>query len=383
MKAIVNTEYGTPDVPKFQKVENPLPKMNEVIIRVHAVSVNYGDHIARNFRNISIKESNMPFLFWFLARFGFGFNHPKMKISGNSFAGKIDTVGKVVKQLSVTMKYIAIIILMIFNLELIQAQDFDTFHLDKSHIVSFYAGFAKYIERDDAMSPFKYRGHSLPLEISYRYIGVNSRHIFYANFDNLRLRSSLPTYENDGLNHYVQNTNIQTGYSYLHRAFSLPECQSDLFFGGEINSLLNLRQHAYMYDNEFLMLDQINSLGFKAHMEKRFANKKQIAFASLTIPIISYVLMGETYNAYVGSKIDPLMNYSDNMLLYLAKKGDFVSFNKLVYFKTDFSFTRFLGNHIGVEFKYSLRYYKFTQYQDINYSKNLQSQLFIGIVGKL
>jgi hypothetical protein len=93
--------------------------------------------------------------------------------------------------------------------------------------------------------------------------------------------------------------------------------------------------------------------------------------------------MGDTYNAYVGKKIDPLMNYSGNMLLYLAKKGDFVSFNKLVYFKTDFSLIQFIGSHFGIELKYSLRYYKFSQYQDINYSKNLQNQFLIGIVGKL
>ena len=48
------------------------------------------------------------------------------------------------------------------------------------------------------------------------------------------------------------------------------------------------------------------------------------------------------------------------------KKGDFVSFNKLVYFKTDISFIRFIGSHLGIECKYSLRYYKFNQYQDIN-----------------
>jgi hypothetical protein len=70
-------------------------------------------------------------------------------------------------------------------------------------------------------------------------------------------------------------------------------------------------------------------------------------------------------------------------MLYLAKNGDFVSFNKLVYFKTDFSFIRFIGNHIGIECKYSLRYYKFNQYQNMNYSKNLQSQFLIGITGKL
>jgi hypothetical protein len=270
-----------------------------------------------------------------------------------------------------------------FSLGLIRAQEPDTSHTNRFHIFSLYTGYSKYIERDDAMSPFKYRGHSLPVEISYRYSGTKSHQIFYANFDNLRLRSSLPDYANAGLNHYVQSTNIQVGYSYLRKAFSFHEYHFNIYVGGEISSLLNLRQHAYIHNNEFLMLDQFSSLGVKALLEKRFASNKQLAFFSINIPFVSYVLMGNTYNAYVGEKTDPLMNFSGNTLVYLAKKGDFVSFNSLVYFKTDFSFSQFFSDHIGVECRFSLRYYKFTQYQDLNYSKNLQSQFLIGLVGKL
>jgi NADPH:quinone reductase-like Zn-dependent oxidoreductase len=98
MKAIVYTEYGEPDVLKIQEVEKPYPKSNEVLIRIRAVSVNYGDIIARNFKNISPHEFNMPLLFWILARFGFGLNKPKIKILGNTFAGEIETIGNDVKQ---------------------------------------------------------------------------------------------------------------------------------------------------------------------------------------------------------------------------------------------------------------------------------------------
>lgn len=98
MKAIVYTEYGEPDVLNIQEVEKPYPKGNEVLIRIRAVSVNYGDIIARNFKNISTQEFNMPLLFWILARFGFGLNNPKRKILGNTFAGQIETIGNDVKQ---------------------------------------------------------------------------------------------------------------------------------------------------------------------------------------------------------------------------------------------------------------------------------------------
>ena len=98
MKAIVYTEYGEPDVLSMKEVEKPFPKDNEVLIRIRAVSVNYGDLIARNFKNISAKEFNMPLLFWILARFGFGLKKPKMKILGNTFSGEIETIGNDVRQ---------------------------------------------------------------------------------------------------------------------------------------------------------------------------------------------------------------------------------------------------------------------------------------------
>jgi NADPH:quinone reductase-like Zn-dependent oxidoreductase len=98
MKAIVYTEYGAPDVLHLQEVEKPSPGSNEVLVRVHAVTVNYGDIIARNFKNLPANEFNMLSLFRVLARFGFGYNRPKRNILGNTFAGEIETVGKDVKQ---------------------------------------------------------------------------------------------------------------------------------------------------------------------------------------------------------------------------------------------------------------------------------------------
>jgi NADPH:quinone reductase-like Zn-dependent oxidoreductase len=98
MKAMVYTEYGGPDVLHLQELENPLPKDNEVLVRVHAVSVNYGDIIARNFRNIPKSEFNMLSLFWILARFSFGFSKPRIRVLGNTFAGEVEMVGSDVRK---------------------------------------------------------------------------------------------------------------------------------------------------------------------------------------------------------------------------------------------------------------------------------------------
>ena len=94
MKAVVYTEYGKPDVLQLTEVEKPAPKANEILIRVHATSVNIGDIWARNFKEMTPSRFTMPFPLWLPARMYFGFTKPKINILGNEFAGKIEKVGK-------------------------------------------------------------------------------------------------------------------------------------------------------------------------------------------------------------------------------------------------------------------------------------------------
>ncbi|NJD54007.1 MAG: NAD(P)-dependent alcohol dehydrogenase [Candidatus Methanoperedens sp.] len=94
MKAIVCTEYGPPEVLQVKEVEKPAPKDNEVLIKVYATSVNYGDLLARNFKDISPRKFNMPLLIWFFAKMYFGFWKPRITILGSEFAGQIEATGK-------------------------------------------------------------------------------------------------------------------------------------------------------------------------------------------------------------------------------------------------------------------------------------------------
>ena len=98
MKAIVCMKYGPPEVLQLKEVEKPAPKDNEVLIRVRATSVNFGDTMARNFKAITPREFNMPFLFWLLAKISFGLREPKITILGSELAGEIEAVGKDVKR---------------------------------------------------------------------------------------------------------------------------------------------------------------------------------------------------------------------------------------------------------------------------------------------
>ena len=97
MKAIVFTEYGTPDVLQLKDVEKPTPEENEVLIRIDATSVNYGDIVARNFGNISPRDFHMPFAMWLIGRIMSGFRKPRNTILGSEFAGEVEAVGKDVK----------------------------------------------------------------------------------------------------------------------------------------------------------------------------------------------------------------------------------------------------------------------------------------------
>ncbi|RPI04212.1 MAG: NAD(P)-dependent alcohol dehydrogenase, partial [Ignavibacteriae bacterium] len=86
MKAVVYTKYGSPDVIQIRDVEKPAPGDNEVLIKIHAASVNAYDW---HFLTADI----------FLIRFmGGGLFKPKFTRLGADIAGRIEAVGKNVKQ---------------------------------------------------------------------------------------------------------------------------------------------------------------------------------------------------------------------------------------------------------------------------------------------
>jgi NADPH:quinone reductase-like Zn-dependent oxidoreductase len=86
MKAIVYAHYGSPDVLELNEVARPTPRDHEVLVQVHAVSVNAGDlHVLRA----------DPFL---IRLMGYGLLRPKNTILGAAIAGQIEAVGANVKQ---------------------------------------------------------------------------------------------------------------------------------------------------------------------------------------------------------------------------------------------------------------------------------------------
>ena len=93
MKAIVFTEYGSPDVLQLKEVTKPTPQENEILVRVRATPVNYGDLTARDFAH---SQFNMPAPLYLPARMAFGWNKPKVNILGSELAGDVEAVGSLV-----------------------------------------------------------------------------------------------------------------------------------------------------------------------------------------------------------------------------------------------------------------------------------------------
>ena len=95
MKAFICNKYGPPEVLQLQEVEKPVPKDNEVLIKVHATTVHIGDTKLRSF-----KPGLGPvrdFFFKPMMRIMIGFTGPRKKILGMELAGDIEAVGKDVK----------------------------------------------------------------------------------------------------------------------------------------------------------------------------------------------------------------------------------------------------------------------------------------------
>jgi NADPH:quinone reductase-like Zn-dependent oxidoreductase len=85
MKAIVYTQYGSPDVLRYQDIEKPTPKENEVLVKIHSAAANPLDW--RQMRADPI-----------LVRLDGGLRKPKYSILGADIAGVVETVGKNVTQ---------------------------------------------------------------------------------------------------------------------------------------------------------------------------------------------------------------------------------------------------------------------------------------------
>ncbi|MEH7385181.1 NAD(P)-dependent alcohol dehydrogenase [Bacillus sp. JJ1521] len=88
MKAIISESYGSPDTLKLIEVDTPIPKQNQVLVRVHASSINFGNLVL-------LTGKPLP------ARIVFGLRKPKYSIPGGDMAGIVEAIGEDVTQFQV------------------------------------------------------------------------------------------------------------------------------------------------------------------------------------------------------------------------------------------------------------------------------------------
>ncbi len=93
MKAITYAKYGPPDVLQLKDVEKPVPKDDEILIRVHAAEATKADVEMRSFR-FAVKW------FWLPLRIAFGIRRPKRQILGGYFSGEVASLGKDITEFS-------------------------------------------------------------------------------------------------------------------------------------------------------------------------------------------------------------------------------------------------------------------------------------------
>jgi len=86
MKAIICTKYGSPEVLEVQEVEKPIPKDEELLIRVISTAVNSGDVRVRGL----VVEGFMKLVMQVIL----GFSKPKKPILGTVFSGTVESIGK-------------------------------------------------------------------------------------------------------------------------------------------------------------------------------------------------------------------------------------------------------------------------------------------------
>jgi NADPH:quinone reductase-like Zn-dependent oxidoreductase len=88
MRAVVHDRYGPPEVLRLADVDRPVPKDDEVLVKIHATTVNRTDCGLRSAE-------------FFISRFFTGLLRPKRKILGMEFAGEVEAVGAAVTEFEV------------------------------------------------------------------------------------------------------------------------------------------------------------------------------------------------------------------------------------------------------------------------------------------
>ena len=86
IRAVICTKYGGPEVLQLQEIDKPVPKDNEVLIKIFNTTVHIGD--------VRMRKFDVPRLQWLLARMIIGIRKPKRNALGMELSGVVEAIGK-------------------------------------------------------------------------------------------------------------------------------------------------------------------------------------------------------------------------------------------------------------------------------------------------
>jgi len=93
MKAMIYKEYGNPDVFQLAEIERPVPKKDEVLVKVHATTVTTAD--------VRLRSLNVPSGFGVMVRLFQGLTKPRKQLLGSDFSGVVEEIGGNVKDFQI------------------------------------------------------------------------------------------------------------------------------------------------------------------------------------------------------------------------------------------------------------------------------------------
>jgi NADPH:quinone reductase-like Zn-dependent oxidoreductase len=95
MRAVVYDRYGPPEVQRLEEVERPVPKEDEVLVKIHATTVNRLD--------VHTREANRRggLAIMLFSRLVSGLGRPRQRILGSELAGEVEAAGSAVSEFAV------------------------------------------------------------------------------------------------------------------------------------------------------------------------------------------------------------------------------------------------------------------------------------------
>jgi hypothetical protein len=246
------------------------------------------------------------------------------------------------------------------------------------HILSVSTGLSNHQVRDDIISPLIYRGNQMPVVAAYEYAGDNSRHAVVASYDRLELTSRIT--DRAASAHVAMNVNASLGYSYARKVSSLEEIGAECFLGGSVQGFLNWRTFHYTREQREASFEGMLSLGLNAVAETRLGNSSTDRLSlHISIPLISYVLLNDRYNAMVSQTLSDL-DLDRDPAWQILTNGSLVTVDKLFKIETDIRYRTFVLTSVAILIQYKFLYYSFAQFNDLWHAQSLTNQALVGLV---